>query len=47
MDYCDRGDLQNVLKRCQEHGPLPEDRVWSLFLKVSVALAWQPMWHGE
>jgi serine/threonine protein kinase len=34
MSYCDRGDLQTLLKRVDPDKKLPEKRIWSLFLQV-------------
>jgi len=39
MEYCDRGDLQRVIRK-QEGRLLPEERVWIVFLQVALGLAY-------
>lgn len=36
MEYCNGGDLQTMLKKYGK--PLPEDRVWKLFIQISLGL---------
>lgn len=39
MEYCDRGDLQRMVKKLGGI-PIPEDRVWIIFLQVCFGLAY-------
>lgn len=38
MGYCDRGDLQSLLRKQKERKPLAEKRIWSLFLQIALGL---------
>ena len=40
MEYCDRGDLKGLLKRCKSKGDpaLANPKVWTLFLQMCVGL---------
>ena len=48
MEYCDGGDLHNLIKRYQEHSLyVPESFIWHVFIHLAEALAflhrdWQP-----
>ena len=39
MEYCDQGDLQQYLKKhAQGKVFVPEERIWSIFLQITVSL---------
>ncbi|CAE7938502.1 NEK5, partial [Symbiodinium sp. KB8] len=37
MEYCDRGDLQQALKR-QGGKPVPEETIWGVFIQIALGL---------
>ena len=39
MEFCDRGDLQRMIKRQTAHAaPFPEETVWNLFLQIALGV---------
>jgi NIMA (never in mitosis gene a)-related kinase len=39
MEFCDRGDLQRLIKK-QAGMPIPEERIWIIFLQVLLGVAY-------